>query len=470
MRTFRMRKYIIAIAFCMCLPILSMTSYGQSLDEAKRLFNEGEYQDAVETLTSAADKETKNTSLNHIAGVALQRLGRFQEAKKYLNRGTNESNINLAEISFMEYRFDEGDEFLDKYEKTLKKNKKTAQPSDEAVAVREKLERGRSMMDRVEKITIIDSIAVDKDDFLKAYKLASSAGSLKGSEVLPRGTSYAEPAVVYVTENGKHKIWSAPDKNENYVLVESELLDDGEWSTPTVLSNDLGEGGDANFPFQMSDGITLYFANDGENSLGGYDIFISRRDGDSFFQPQNLGMPYNSPYDDYMLAIDEETGSGWWATDRNQLEDKITIYRFIPSEFRINYPSDTEDLADKALARNYRSTQDGNTDYEAIIEKMDALTIKQSEPDKEFTLGLPNGKIYTSLRDFKTTEGRGLMTEYIGLERKLKQSESRLAELRKEYRKGRRNVGGEIETAESDIEAMRSQLKSLKNDIARSER
>ena len=83
----------------------------------------------------------------------------------------------------------------------------------------------------------------------------------------------------------------------------------------------------------MSDGITLYYANDGDNTLGGYDIFMTRKGDDGrFLQPQNIGMPYNSPYDDYMLAIDEVTGAGWWATDRNQIPDSVTIYVFVPND------------------------------------------------------------------------------------------------------------------------------------------
>ena len=56
--------------------------------------------------------------------------------------------------------------------------------------------------------------------------------------------------------------------------MQSSRLADGSWEQPEPLGDVLNEGGDANFPFLMSDGVTLYFANDGENSLGGYDIFI----------------------------------------------------------------------------------------------------------------------------------------------------------------------------------------------------
>ena len=95
----------------------------------------------------------------------------------------------------------------------------------------------------------------------------------------------------------------------------------------------------------MPDGVTLYFANNGENSLGGYDIFMTRRsDGDGegkeYFQPQNVGMPYNSPFNDFMMAIDEASGLGWWATDRNQIPGKVTVYVFIPSQMRVNVEPD----------------------------------------------------------------------------------------------------------------------------------
>lgn len=43
------------------------------------------------------------------------------------------------------------------------------------------------------------------------------------------------------------------------------------WSEPEPLTS-LNEQGNVNYPFLMSDGITLYYASDGEGSLGGYDI------------------------------------------------------------------------------------------------------------------------------------------------------------------------------------------------------
>ena len=48
-----------------------------------------------------------------------------------------------------------------------------------------------------------------------------------------------------------------------------------------------------NYPFVMSDGITLFFAAKGDKSVGGYDIFTTTFDSESgkFYQPQNYGLP-----------------------------------------------------------------------------------------------------------------------------------------------------------------------------------
>lgn len=43
----------------------------------------------------------------------------------------------------------------------------------------------------------------------------------------------------------------------------------------------------------MADGVTLYYASDGEGSLGGYDIFVTRYDSESssYLRPDNIECP-----------------------------------------------------------------------------------------------------------------------------------------------------------------------------------
>ena len=133
------------------------------------------------------------------------------------------------------------------------------------------------MLDRVEKIVVIDSIVVDKNDFFEVYRLSPESGSLYPPSTLPEGFTSDKRTVVYTPQSHSSMMWGMPDGKGHTVLVESSELGDDTWETPRKVGSALNDGGNADFPFVMSDGITLYYASDGDGSLGGYDIFISRR-------------------------------------------------------------------------------------------------------------------------------------------------------------------------------------------------
>lgn len=50
------------------------------------------------------------------------------------------------------------------------------------------------------------------------------------------------------------------------------------------------------------DGETMYIASEGNESIGGYDIFVSRKYRGAWTTPANLGYPINTPYDDFFFA------------------------------------------------------------------------------------------------------------------------------------------------------------------------
>ncbi|MCI9607165.1 MAG: hypothetical protein HFJ94_03180 [Muribaculaceae bacterium] len=456
-------KYIIFSLIMACAPLCN----AMTPDEARSAYAAGDYAGAVATLRAIADKEPRNASANTMAGIALLRTGNPLAARKYLSKGSNDAKIALAEICYDEYDFDGAEEWLEKYSTAQKRARKPESAEVETLTGR--IEAARAMMDRVERIVIIDSISVPADDFFRAYRLASSAGSVTDTSVLPPDTEAASPTSVFVTEDGGTMIWSAPDENENYVLMQASRLADGSWEAPSGLGDILNEGGDANFPFLMSDGVTLYFANDGENSIGGYDIFISRNNGEKFLQPQNVGMPYNSPFNDYLLAIDEETGIGWWATDRNRIEDSITIYRFIPQELRINYPVDTENLAALAQVKDYRSTWPEGEDYAELNRKVDNLRPTRRSRTAEMHFALPDGSVRTSVDSFHSAQARSLARDYINELNRLREAESALANLRESYAAGNSGAAADINAAEKDIELKRARIKELTNLIVNAE-
>lgn len=50
------------------------------------------------------------------------------------------------------------------------------------------------------------------------------------------------------------------------------------------------------------DGETMYIASEGDGSLGGYDIFVSKNTNGTWTKPVNLGYPINTPYDDFFFS------------------------------------------------------------------------------------------------------------------------------------------------------------------------
>ncbi|MBK8927364.1 MAG: PD40 domain-containing protein [Crocinitomicaceae bacterium] len=54
----------------------------------------------------------------------------------------------------------------------------------------------------------------------------------------------------------------------------------------------------------------MYFASEGFNSMGGYDIFMSKKKQGIWSAPINMGYPINTPYDDYFFAM---TANGKYA-------------------------------------------------------------------------------------------------------------------------------------------------------------
>ncbi|MDE7388776.1 MAG: hypothetical protein K2M97_05940 [Muribaculaceae bacterium] len=321
-----------------------------------------------------------------------------------------------------------------------------------------------SLMQRVEKIAVIDSIAVDRDEFFESYMLSRGAGGLYSPVSLPEGFSAVDSTVVYMPENGRYMLWGSENG-----LMESERFTDGTWDEPHSLGEQLNRGGVANYPFMMADGVTLYYATKGDDSLGGYDLYISRRDDDGdFLTPQNLGLPYNSEYDDYMLAIDEVTGAGWWATDRNQIPGKVTIYIFIPSELRVNCDVDDPQLAARASLKDWRMTSEG-IDTTAVKQRINAAMEAMADNSPDFILPLPDGRVYTHWADFRSSEARRLMEQYVDALEEDAADRRMLEDLRGKYRPGNERMADSILSLERKTEASALTLKSMVNSVIRAE-
>lgn len=77
---------------------------------------------------------------------------------------------------------------------------------------------------------------------------------------------------------------------------------EGEWGRAFPLSGLVNTEGDELAPSFAQDGSTLYFASNGHDGYGGYDLWMTRLEDGDWRQPVNLGPTINSPRDDLFLA------------------------------------------------------------------------------------------------------------------------------------------------------------------------
>ena len=427
-----------ALALTGILSISFLYSRSDNLEEAKALIEEGYHEDAV----------------------------RILEAEK--QRGNVASNLYLGRIAFLNYNFDDA---TNHYNNFRKHKKKISEEETELLEQWEhELELTENALERVEKIVIIDSINVPKDKFLKSYILPSSAGKVLPINDLPFKKTSQGDDTGFLNENGTYAIWTETANDGGKKLMESDYLIDLGWQTPQPLPEEINEGNNIGYPYLSADGSNLYFASDGENSIGGLDIFIAQKDPitGEFLQPLNIGMPYNSPYDDYMLVIDEENGVGWWATDRNLLENEVTIYVYLLNDIRKNYDPEDENLISLARIENFRDSQK-DAEKSVINDKINAIKridTSDKRSDENFVFPLSSNKIYKSFSDFKNRDAKKLMEEYLAKYQSFQKMEKELYALRKRFSANKSpQLREEIIKLERKVDIERKALHELKNKI-----
>lgn len=75
------------------------------------------------------------------------------------------------------------------------------------------------------------------------------------------------------------------------------------------------------------DGETMYIASQGRASLGGYDIFVSKKVQGKWTPPKNLGYPINTPYDDFFFASTANGKFAYIASNRDGGQGGYDIYK-----------------------------------------------------------------------------------------------------------------------------------------------
>ena len=94
---------------------------------------------------------------------------------------------------------------------------------------------------------------------------------------------------------------------------------------------------DETAPFIHPDGATLYFSSDGHDSMGGLDVFFSRKDSTNIWRkPENMGYPLNNTRDNFGFCTNLTGDKGYIPASKNNTPgNNMVIYEVsVPQEFR----------------------------------------------------------------------------------------------------------------------------------------
>ena len=361
-----------------------------------------------------------------------------------------------------------------------KKSATKAKVKQKTTVVDNELEqRLESMRGFTQKVMFIDSVVVSKSKLLSSLNIPDEAGSIQAYNKFFNTTDQPN-SIVYLNQL-RNKCVFSKFADGGWDLYSKEMIGE-KWSNAVPLKglDILGDDVDINWPFLLSDGTTLYFAAKGEESIGGFDIFMTRYDEttQSYLKPENIGMPFNSIDNDYFFIVDEYDGIGWFATDRNQPEGKVCIYSFIYNNVRENYVVDEytpEQLRQLSEIHSISQTWTSNQARLGALEQLTAVYKRKFTQKKknDFEFVINDELTYTTLTDFRSVEAAEMYVDLNELLRKKNKLDSSIERARIAYPTARQpqreQYKQQLLAAEKQSEKYETDIKNLSKEIRRIE-
>lgn len=462
---------------------------------ADSLFNAEDYGQALPLYLELCQQYPRDIHYNYALGVCYINTSRNVEtALPYLlkaSRGEAPNKVYyfIAEAYRRNYHFDLAIEYYRRFTINGGSTDITTSDIEKRLAI---CENGTSMLKYIYTPQVVDRKRLTLNDFFQYYSNAPKTGSF-----IVKPDNLKSPTDI------KQKDWSiifSPlnPKTNDYIYYSSygkstingkdiyriKRLEDGYWSKPENLGTTVNSTEDEDFPYISSDGKTLFFASKGHYNIGGYDVFKSTFDSttNKWREPENIGFPISSTFDDFLYIPDTKEGVAYFATNRNTDGDSVevviykleenpilrsfTTYEEVQSVAKLRMPKDK-------VVKNI-NVDDGTLDREknpfnapVIKTKPASFNTVQNDPEyiRLITKGFSNQKETDSLRvkleklrsqfDYVTTaeQRRSLESKVVKVENALLTAQNeadkmfvQASQIEQEYLTGKRKSTGSDST------------------------
>jgi tetratricopeptide (TPR) repeat protein len=140
-------------------------------------------------------------------------------------------------------------------------------------------------------------------------------------------------SLVFLPQNpvrGESLFFSGQDRSAEggYQLFRVRKLSGKEWGEPEEIKS-LNTEGDELLPYFDPNEGDLYFASDGREGVGGFDLYRTHydRERDAWTDILNVGFPVNSVMDEYLLLPGTDLGMMTFLSNRQGTDSTLTVYR-----------------------------------------------------------------------------------------------------------------------------------------------
>lgn len=210
---------------------------------------------------------------------------------------------------------------------------------------------------------VIARARFSRKDFFLFYPLKNQSWRLSPNTLDPTEEYFP----TYAPKGVRAVCYSAPDPSgarNLYVTRDQDTL----WSAPELLGEHLLSLGNEVFPMLSADGKTLTFSSDGFYGMGGYDLYRSTWDetAGTWSEPVNLGFPYSSPGDDFLMADTPDGRYTLFASNRDCSRDSVYIYVLEKQDNPVRLPM-RDPVALSRMASLYPLNDPARLDHGAAV-------------------------------------------------------------------------------------------------------
>ena len=234
-------------------------------------------------------------------------------------RAQSDSLLIEGDRLHRQYRFEEA---MDLYARAAAR---TAD-ADTIRLLRDRMDRSQNalnMTDFCADPVVVARERFSRKDFFLFYPLKNQTWRLPPHSLDPSTDGFP----TYAPRGGQSLCFSAPDATGSRNLYVSSS-DGSVWSYPALMGETLLSPGNEVFPILSEDGKTLTFSSDGLHGMGGYDLYRStwNEETGAWGEPVNLGFPFSSPGDDFLLVDSPDGRYTLFASNRDCGPDSVYIY------------------------------------------------------------------------------------------------------------------------------------------------